>query len=676
MDPEFYIPEKAEKCWAGDPYMLEKAKSYGIQARKLGDRLRWSTVGNHAWMDNEIPRCVPRVCLFELEGSSLQSKNQPQHFQSARDLRFYFMNSRVDQSSSETQKRLIILEDIDPRFAELLGVMLEIPPAFFISHYHRDINLRLLDRTYAQTKNSKCWKTAIPRCSTLDLLKDDHEDYEGDYNLFAGNFFRRPILNEEMGGILHFHSVMSYWGQQLGDSSWTTVLLVDSPKTYLLPAKAHLQDPAQNAIHLVNTRPKNPWYQQVLLDPPNSYTIASNRGCMYDFLTAAHKGSGYEYSENPFSATVYARNFVRAAWEVNVARLSHSSYFFVYASRENDGSIEDIQLHDRRVVEGYQDLIFERTKIRYARKCVVQIVSAFQCGRVSPSHFSSGRCQTEKASNTEELEEESNIWRLLDKDLEIVEIQINQHMEEYAQRAALNEAHANRLQTFEANKQTMAANRQARSAGQLTKIATAVVPSTVVASIFSMGGDFAAGEKLFLVYWAISLPVTLALLIWVLHEDISKAWSKLTVRRRSKEYGSDDSESETSDSESDYTSSESGTSERGSEYVNSESEISNRESDDKGSKRNWLRFLRRQRKGATVDEEKATESRSIRGRSFQTARSDSIIPADNMSFEIRRQNTIRSEDGSFKTAKTNSLAVREGSSIVSKDHKTKKRNTL
>ncbi|KAF7876841.1 uncharacterized protein EAF02_008061 [Botrytis sinoallii] len=419
MGPEFYIPEKAEECWAEDPDMLEKAKSYGIQARKVGDSLGWSAVGNHAWIDNEIPRCVLRVCLFELEGSSLQSKNQPQHSQSARDLRFYLMNSRVDQSSSEMQKRLIILEDIDPRFAELLGVMLEIPPAFFISHYHRDINLSILDRTYAQTKNSKCWKTAIPRCSTLNPLKDDFEDYEGDYNLFAGNFFRRPIWNQEMGDFLHFHSVMSYWGQQLGDSSWT-----------------------------INTRPKNPWYQQVLLDPPNSYTIASNRECMYDFLTA------------------------------------------------------------------------------------------------------------------------------------------------------------------------------------------------------------------------------------VLHEDISKAWSKLTVHRRSKEYGSDDSESETSDSESDYTSSESGTSERGSEYANSESEISNRESDDKGSKRNWLRFLRRQRKGATVDEEKATESHSIRERSFQTAESDSIISADNRPFEITRLFSIRSEDRSSKTAKTNSLAVREGSSIVSKDPMTKKRNTL
>ncbi|TGO47240.1 hypothetical protein BCON_0287g00100 [Botryotinia convoluta] len=195
----------------------------------------------------------------------------------------------------------------------------------------------------------------------------------------------------------------------------------------------------------------------------------------------------------------------------------------------------------------------------------------------------------------------------------------------------------------------MAANRQARSAGQLTKIATAVVPSTVVASVFSMGGNFAAGEKLFLVYWAISLPVTLALLIWVLHEDISKAWSQLTARRRSKEHESDDSESGT---------------------------CSSCESAGTNPKRNWRRFLRRRSKGAIVDEEKATGSHSIGEWSTQRARSDSIIPDDNRSFETTRPNSIRSEDGSFKTARSNSLAVGEGSSIVPKNLKTKKRNTL
>ncbi|TEY43704.1 hypothetical protein BOTCAL_0362g00080 [Botryotinia calthae] len=257
---------------------------------------------------------------------------------------------------------------------------------------------------------------------------------------------------------------------------------------------------------------------------------------MFDFLTAAHKESKYEYSENPFSATVYARNFVRVAWEAEIDHRSNCSYSMVVEGVKNDESLEAIRLHDRRVIEGYSSLIVERMRVQYVRRQITRILRAFQYNLDSSSRLNSDRCQKWKGSNIEEIEQESSFWKFLEKELELAEIQIDQHMVEYAQRAALNEAYENRVQTFEANKQTMAANRQARSAGQLTKIATAVVPSTVVASIFSMGGNFAAGEKLFPIYWVISLPVTLALLIWVLHEEISKAWSKATVRRRPKEH--------------------------------------------------------------------------------------------------------------------------------------------
>lgn len=128
---------------------------------------------------------------------------------------------------------------------------------------------------------------------------------------------------------------------------------------------------------------------------------------------------------------------------------------------------------------------------------------------------------------------ESRIWaRLLEK-LTTIETTISNHMDAFSARAALEgsfaayrQADESREQTREANEQTKIANRHARSAGQLTKIATIIVPCTFVASIFSMGGSFAAGEHLFFVYWAISVPITLALLSWVLHGEIKKMWHK------------------------------------------------------------------------------------------------------------------------------------------------------
>lgn len=100
----------------------------------------------------------------------------------------------------------------------------------------------------------------------------------------------------------------------------------------------------------------------------------------------------------------------------------------------------------------------------------------------------------------------------------------------YSTRSAMEEAYEAKMQTKQADRQTTTANRMARSSGQLTKIATIIVPCTFVASIFSMGGDFAAGESLFYVYWIISVSTTVGLLSWILHEDIagvvekSKRW--------------------------------------------------------------------------------------------------------------------------------------------------------
>jgi hypothetical protein len=47
-----------------------------------------------------------------------------------------------------------------------------------------------------------------------------------------------------------------------------------------------------------------------------------------------------------------------------------------------------------------------------------------------------------------------------------------------------------------------------------------------------MGGSFAAGEDLFYVYWAISVPMTVALLVWVIHREVLEWWKKSWVGRK------------------------------------------------------------------------------------------------------------------------------------------------
>ncbi|RYP07015.1 hypothetical protein DL765_009284 [Monosporascus sp. GIB2] len=50
-------------------------------------------------------------------------------------------------------------------------------------------------------------------------------------------------------------------------------------------------------------------------------------------------------------------------------------------------------------------------------------------------------------------------------------------------------------------------NNNARDVGFLTSLATIFVPVSLVAGILSMGGDFAAGQNRFWVFWACSVPL-------------------------------------------------------------------------------------------------------------------------------------------------------------------------
>lgn len=101
-------------------------------------------------------------------------------------------------------------------------------------------------------------------------------------------------------------------------------------------------------------------------------------------------------------------------------------------------------------------------------------------------------------------EDDHGLWERLEEKLIRMEAEIAEFMDMFSQRATMEES--------------FAAKQQARSASQLTIIATIVVPCTFVASILSMGGEFAAGQPLFGVYWAITIPATLVLLVWVLYE--------------------------------------------------------------------------------------------------------------------------------------------------------------
>lgn len=90
---------------------------------------------------------------------------------------------------------------------------------------------------------------------------------------------------------------------------------------------------------------------------------------------------------------------------------------------------------------------------------------------------------------------EADAWKSLQQAIQALKARVELIIQAYTQAASIQE--------------TVIANNQARSVGYLTSLATVFIPASFIAAVFSMGGDFSAGERLFWVFWAISVPIVL-----------------------------------------------------------------------------------------------------------------------------------------------------------------------
>ncbi|KAF4308648.1 hypothetical protein GTA08_BOTSDO03452 [Botryosphaeria dothidea] len=92
-----------------------------------------------------------------------------------------------------------------------------------------------------------------------------------------------------------------------------------------------------------------------------------------------------------------------------------------------------------------------------------------------------------------------------------------------AHATALHERFSHTLATYEQRasvEESLLANKQARNVGRLSALATVLVPFSVIAGIFSMSGEFAAGEDLFWVFWLLAPTVSGMLMVWLFFEKI------------------------------------------------------------------------------------------------------------------------------------------------------------
>ena len=295
----------------------------------------------------------------------------------------------------------------------------------------------------------------------------------------------------------------------------TALLLVDPPGSEIYIG------PEQKLFQLGNWMPENRDLCHEVILGSNVKKSQSYGRSIYDALIEMHQLSLPAHTKDPFSSTCFARNFIRAVWEERIIRdewdvfddlandqWEHGDWLL---NTSQEAEIPDDQGNEK--IRGFQRLMTRRQNIPLQIRQLRSIMWKFHCEDTFQALLA------QDIQESQSIIEERRGWKILEEKLQAMGATLGYHLEMYSQRAAMEEA-------YSAARQTRAANRMARSSGQLTKIATTIVPCTFVASIFSMGGDFAVGERHFYLYWVISVPITIALLAWVLYEDVIEVIQK------------------------------------------------------------------------------------------------------------------------------------------------------
>ena len=178
---------------------LEQALKSAIGTKEVRDR--WGKCDTSiSW----------KLSIFEVPDSPSDVLIEHLGVNNVRELCQHFMTL----SGKERSRQVIILENVDPEVAEVLGVELDIPPEFFLAHSDMFTKLSVVDRSYAKRGSSNYWKVPIPqRRSPNGLSNISREE-----SIRAG-LFERPLSAAEP--VLEYYSFMSFWGGNHEGDSWT-----------------------------------------------------------------------------------------------------------------------------------------------------------------------------------------------------------------------------------------------------------------------------------------------------------------------------------------------------------------------------------------------------------------------------------------------------------------------
>lgn len=205
-----------EEFWGDNLEMLTAAEQYEKRIHELVNNGLVKDTFRNPWQREIYRYNFPKVSVRVFSGHV-----GPSNFQGNQKEIFYHYDQGRDNESSEPFRRLILLEDVDPRFAELLGVELDIPPEFWLAHCDGTCHLNTVDGMLNHQGRSTYWRVPVPQ--TRFLPHDDNRE-TGEYYIETGAFDRFSQQVNEHDSIVRFEGFISFWGKK-HDNGWTGMFI-------------------------------------------------------------------------------------------------------------------------------------------------------------------------------------------------------------------------------------------------------------------------------------------------------------------------------------------------------------------------------------------------------------------------------------------------------------------
>lgn len=166
-------------------HLWRDMKQYESRARNVAQDRLFKEGTRHPWMqesmsniDNKAPEISSRVQVFEFQGEHHGKADLPERYDGALDLIQFWENNNHSESgtASENQvnRRLFIVENMDPLVLELLGVKLNIPPEVFLAHCDPFVNPSVLNNHWERKleRPSTYWRVAVPQMRRIATEKN------------------------------------------------------------------------------------------------------------------------------------------------------------------------------------------------------------------------------------------------------------------------------------------------------------------------------------------------------------------------------------------------------------------------------------------------------------------------------------------------------------------------